>query len=209
MLTTELIPARDGNSRRLMVVLHGLGDSMEGYRWLPHELNLPWLNYLLVNAPDDYFGGFAWYEFPGDASAGIERSTAMLFELLDARRARGFPTEHTMLFGFSQGSLMTVEVGLRYPHRFAGLVGISGYVHEPAALLAEMSAVARDQRLLITHGLSDPLIPFALVREQVNELKAEGLHIEWHQFPKAHTIMGETELAVIREFVVKQLEPGK
>jgi len=209
VLTTELIPARDGNSRRLMVVLHGLGDSMEGYRWLPHELNLPWLNYLLVNAPDDYFGGFAWYEFPGDASAGIERSTAMLFELLDARRARGFPTEHTMLFGFSQGSLMTVEVGLRYPHRFAGLVGISGYVHEPAALLAEMSAVARDQRLLITHGLSDPLIPFALVREQVNELKAEGLHIEWHQFPKAHTIMGETELAVIREFVVKQLEPGK
>ncbi len=82
-------------------------------------------------------------------------------------------------------------------------------MHEPGALLAEMSAVARDQRLLITHGLSDPLIPFALVREQINELKAEGLHIEWHEFPKAHTIMGETELAVIREFVVKRFETGK
>jgi phospholipase/carboxylesterase len=204
VLTTELIPARDRDSRRLMIVLHGLGDSMEGYRWLPQELNLPWLNVLLVNAPDDYFGGFAWYEFPGDASSGIERSTALLFELLDAQRERGFATEKTMLFGFSQGCLMTVEVGLRYPHRFAGLVGISGYVHEPEALLAEMSPVAREQRLLITHGLADPLIPFALVREQTNELKAEGLHIEWHEFPKAHTIMGETELAVIREFVVRQ-----
>ncbi len=186
-----------------MLVLHGLGDSMEGYRWLPPALNLPWMNYLLVNAPDDYFGGFAWYEFPGDASAGVERSTAMLFELLDAQRERGFPTERTVMFGFSQGCLMTIEAGLRYPHRFAGLVGISGYVHEPEALIEEMSPHAREQRLLITHGLADPLIPFALVREQINELKAEGLNIEWHEFPKEHTIMGDTELDVIRDFVVK------
>jgi len=203
VLTHELIPARDKSARRLMVVLHGLGDSMEGYRWLPPALDLPLMNYLLVNAPDDYFGGYSWYEFQGDAGAGIKRSTAMLIELLDAQCACGFPTEQTMLFGFSQGCLMTIEVGLRYPHKFAGLVGISGHVHEPEALLAEMSPVAREQRLLITHGLSDPLIPFALVREQVNELKAEGLQIEWHEFPKAHNIMGETELAVIRDFVMK------
>ena len=54
MLTTELMPAAQRDSRRLMVVLHGLGDSMEGYRWLPSALRLPWLNYLLVNAPDEY-----------------------------------------------------------------------------------------------------------------------------------------------------------
>lgn len=186
-----------------MLVLHGLGDSMEGYRWLPPALNLPWMNYLLVNAPDDYFGGYSWFEFPGDASADIERSAAMLFELLDTQCARGFATEQTTLFGFSQGCLMTVEVGLRYPHRFAGLVGISGYVHEPEALVAEMSPAARAQRLLITHGLADPLIPFALVREQINELKAEGLNIEWHEFPKAHTIMGDAELDVIRDFIAR------
>ena len=57
MLVTELVPAREPDSRRLMVVLHGLGDSMDGYRWMPQELDLPWLNYLLVNAPDDYYGG--------------------------------------------------------------------------------------------------------------------------------------------------------
>ena len=37
MLTHELIPAADKDSKWLMVVLHGLGDSMEGYRWLPIE----------------------------------------------------------------------------------------------------------------------------------------------------------------------------
>ena len=106
-----------------------------------------------------------------------------------------------MLFGFSQGCLMTIEVGLRYPHLFAGLVGISGYVHQPERLLQELSPVALQQRFLITHGTDDPLIPFGPVREQVNRLIAAGIQIEWHEFAKAHTIAGEEELAVIRDFV--------
>jgi len=201
MLETDLVPAQEKDSRRLMVVLHGLGDSMEGYRWLPAALGLPGLHYLLVNGPDPYFGGYAWYDFSGDAGTGVERSRALLFELLDDQRKRGWPTEQTILFGFSQGCLMTIEIGLRYPHRFAGLVGISGYVHEPGRLIRELSPVALQQRFLITHGREDPLIPFAAVREQINLLKAEGIQIEWHEFVKAHTIAGEQELAVIREFV--------
>ena len=201
MLVTDLMPAQMKSSPCLMIVLHGLGDSIEGYRWLPPALGLPWLNYLLVNAPDQYFGGYAWYDFSGDAGTGVERSRALLFELLDEQRTRGWRADQTMLFGFSQGCLMTIEVGLRYPHLFAGLVGISGYVHEPQRLLLELSPVARQQRLLVTHGLDDPLIPFGPVREQVNLLKAEGIHIEWHEFVKGHTIAGEQELAAVRSFV--------
>jgi phospholipase/carboxylesterase len=200
MLDTELVPALETNSHCLMVVLHGLGDSIEGYRWLPPTLRLPWLNYLLVNAPDPYFGGFAWYDFSGDAGTGVERSRALLFELLDSQRKRGWPTEQTMLFGFSQGCLMTIELGLRYPNRFAGLVGISGYVHEPERLLQELSPVALQQRFLITHGTEDPLIPFPDVREQIDLLKANGSQIKWHEIRKAHTI-AEEELSLIRDFV--------
>ena len=96
---------------------------------------------------------------------------------------------------------MSIEVGLRYPHRFAGIVGISGYVCEPEKLVLELSPVALQQRLLITHGTQDPLLPFADVREQVNILKAAGLKIQFHELLKAHTIHGEEELDLIREFV--------
>src|SRR6266540_6238905 len=119
MLHHELIPARDKNSRRLMVMLHGLGDSIEGYRWLPEVMRLPWLNYLLVNAPDEYYGGFAWYDFARDLLPGVKRSRKLLFDLLDGLRAQGYPSELTTLGGFSRGCLMSVEVGLRYPHRLA------------------------------------------------------------------------------------------
>lgn len=201
MLTTELVPALEKDSQWLMIVLHGLGDSMDGYRWLPEALDLPWLNYLLVNAPDEYFGGYSWYDHAGDAAPGVQRSTRLLFELLDTQREHGFPTEQTVLFGFSQGCLMTIEVGLRYPHRFAGLVGISGHVHDPERLHREKSVVAGEQRLLLTHGQFDPLIPIVPVRGQVQFLRQAGLHIEWREFAKEHTIAGEAELAVIRAFV--------
>jgi phospholipase/carboxylesterase len=199
MLHSELIPAAEKSSR-LMVMLHGLGDSIEGYRWFPEAMNLPWLNYLFVNAPDEYYGGWSWFDLI-DIAPGVQRSRKLLFELLDDLRARGFSTEQTTLGGFSQGCLMAVEVGLRYPHRFAGVVGISGWVCEPAKTLKELSPVALQQRLLMTHGASDPIIPIEKVRTQIPLLKAAGIKVEWLEFPKAHTIHGEIELAVIREFV--------
>jgi phospholipase/carboxylesterase len=199
MLHSELIPAAEKSSR-LMVMLHGLGDSIEGYRWFPEAMNLPWLNYLLVNAPDEYYGGWSWFDL-NDIAPGVQRSRKLLFELLDDLRAKGFLTEQITLGGFSQGCLMAVEAGLRYPHRFAGVVGISGWVCESAKLLKELSPVALQQRLLMTHGASDPIIPIEKVRTQIPLLKAAGIKIEWLEFPKAHTIHGEVELAVIREFV--------
>jgi phospholipase/carboxylesterase len=199
MLHTELIPAAEKSSR-LMVMLHGLGDSIEGYRWWPEAMGLPWMNYLLVNAPDEYYGGWSWFDLQ-DHAPGVQRSRKLLFNLLDDLRAKKFPAEEITLGGFSQGCLMTIDVGLRYPHKFAGLVGISGWVFELEKTVKELSPVARRQRLLMTHGAGDPIVPIEKVRPQIPPLKAAGINVEWREFPKAHTIHGETELAVIRNFV--------
>lgn len=206
MLRPEFIPAAKAGAPGLLVALHGLGDSSAGYRWLPQALQLPWMSYLLVNAPDPYFGGYSWYDFAGEPGPGIERSRRLLLDLLETQRQQGWAPERTVLLGFSQGCLMTVDVGFRHPHRLAGLVGISGYVHEPEVLLQERSPVSAQQRMLFTHGTLDPLIPHGAVREQVRQLQSAGLSIEWREFPKAHTIIDE-ELDVIRSFV-RQACPG-
>jgi phospholipase/carboxylesterase len=201
MLHGEFIPATEKNSRRLMVMLHGLGDSIEGYRWMPQALDLPWLNFLLINAPDDYFGGFSWFDYPDNMGPGILRSRKLLFALLDDLQKKGYQPQDITLGGFSQGGLMAVDAGLRYPHHLAGLADISGWVYEIENLLKELSPVAREQRLLINHGPFDPLIPFDEVKKQAQTLKVSGLNVEWHEFPKAHTIYGHEEIGVIREFV--------
>jgi phospholipase/carboxylesterase len=184
-----------------MLVLHGLGDSLGGYRWLPEAMGLPWLSYRLVNAPDHYFGGYSWYDFAGDVETGVRRSRRLLQGLLAECEREGHPAERTFLFGFSQGGLMTLDVGLRHERVLAGCVAVSGYVHDPEGLLRELSPVARQQRVLATHGTWDPLIPIGPVRQQIGRLRGAGLAIEWREFPKEHTIAGEEELGVIRGFV--------
>lgn len=208
-LQSVFIPAADARSRQLWVMLHGLGDSLEGFRWMPEAFQLPGVNYLLVNAPDEYYGGYSWYDYEGDMQPGVARSRRLLFQLLDAQRAAGFPAEQTILGGFSQGCLMSLDVAARYPHRLAGVVGISGYVCEPETLVKELSPVAREQKFLITHGTYDPLLPIAKVRAQVQQLQQAGLQIEWHEFAKEHTIAGQAEVDVIRKFVQTCLGAGK
>jgi len=201
MLYSELIPAGEPGSRHLLIMLHGLGDSIEGYRWLPEAMRLPWLNYLLVNAPDEYYGGYSWFDFQGDMTPGVLRSRKLLFDLLDEKRNAGFPTEQTTLGGFSQGCLMTLDVGLRYPRRLAGLIGISGWMYELQSTLSNLAPVAQEQRILMTHGTYDPVVLFQRTRQQVERAKAVGLQIEWHEFMKPHTIAGEEEMRVIRKFI--------
>jgi phospholipase/carboxylesterase len=203
MLDSELVSAAEAHpdgTRPLMVVLHGLGDSVDGWRWFPEAMNLPWLNYLLVNAPDDYFGGFSWFDLD-NMDPGVRRSRKLLSALLDDLTARGFPAEQITLGGFSQGCLMAIDTSLRYPHRLAGIVGISGWIYEPDKLLQEFSPVAHVQRLLLTHGTLDPMIPIGKVRPQIPPLQAAGLRIEWREFAKEHTVAGEEEISVIRNFV--------
>src|SRR5688572_33004399 len=102
MLKRELIKgARDG-SRDLVIALYGLGDSIAGYRFLPCVLQIESVNVMLVNAPDDYYGGFSWYDFAGEPGPGVERSYKLLGSLLADCEREGFPADRTILFGFSQ-----------------------------------------------------------------------------------------------------------
>lgn len=208
MLHYEEIAAAESGSDHWMLVLHGLGDSIEGYRWLPSILNLPWLNYALVNAPDDYFGGYSWYDIQGDAHTGIVRSRQLLFELFDHFGSLGREPKKTFLFGFSQGCLMTWEIGMRYPQPLAGCVGISGYLHQAETLRQEACPEAQTREFLVTHGSHDPLIPLAPVKAEVQTMQQKGVRVEWHEFAKEHTIAGHEEIDIIRQFVVENRQPA-
>jgi phospholipase/carboxylesterase len=197
-LKAEMVRAQQADSRRLMIVLHGLGDSAAGYEWLPAAMNLPWLNYLLVNAPHPYEGGYSWFNSQND----IKSSRELLGTFLDEKRSAGWPTEQTMLFGYSQGCNLAWQLGLHYPHRFAGIVGINGFVNDLPAASVSLSPISRQQRYLVTHGTEDPVIPLAPSAEQVQQLKKAGLNIDWREFKRAHTIAGIEEIDVIREFTV-------
>ncbi len=193
------VPAREPSSR-LAIVLHGLGDSLEGFRFLPDLFGLPRLNYLLLNAPEPYYIGYAWFDLE-DPAPGILAGRALLRGLFAELVEQGWPSRDLLLFGFSQGCLMSIDFGLRYEHPLAGIVGISGYAAFLDRLDAELHPQALRQAWLITHGDEDELLPIARTRGQIERLKAAGVPVEWHEFSKGHTLDPDLELPLIREWI--------
>ena len=62
-----------------------------------------------------------------DVRASAEALRGLLAHLEEAHR---IPAERLFIMGFSQGCLMTLELGLTHHRRFAGLIGISGWVFD-------------------------------------------------------------------------------
>jgi phospholipase/carboxylesterase len=193
-----LAPAPAG---RLMVVLHGLGNSAEGFLWIQGAFAIDSLDYLLLNAPSPYYIGYSWYDLPPNQAPGIARSRKVLHEVFSRVEQEGYKPERTFLFGFSQGCLMTLEFGARYDRRLAGYIGISGYSTDPQALLAEMNPDANHADWLITHGTQDEVLPVTTTRAQMRFFNDRGFRIDYREYPKPHMIDMQQELPQIREWL--------
>jgi phospholipase/carboxylesterase len=206
----EVVPPDAPPDLPLVVTLHGRGASADDLAPLAPEIDATHYRYIFPNGrlPVDLGGwmGFAWYNV-GNQAADLPSSRAAAEALLrELWAGSGLGPAQTVLLGFSQGAVLTLDVGLRSPERFAGLVAMSGYLFEDAALPAALAA-ARDQRVLIVHGVHDPVLPIDRGRAARAVLEAAGLQPEYHEFPMGHEVSAAS-LAVVRDFVHAVLPPA-
>jgi phospholipase/carboxylesterase len=204
-LKYDFRPARSP-SNQLVVVLHGRGDSYEGFLWLQDALGIDSLDYLLLNAPMPYYTGFSWYELPPDQLPGINESRRLLKEVFAETERHGYPPKSTYLFGFSQGCLLTLEFGARHHQRLGGYIGISGYCHDTAALLQELNPEVNQGDWLVTHGTEDDVLSVATTRPQIQVLNDAGFKIDYREYAKSHTIDPDRELPDIRDWLNARIE---
>ncbi|MBU1216846.1 serine esterase [bacterium] len=187
-------------SKKLMIVLHGRGDSSEGFTGLPEFLNIESMNYILFDAPFEYYTGFSWYQLPPNQLPGIEYSSKLLTEVLDTLFENDFNAHESFLFGFSQGSLLTFEFGSRYHKVLSGYIAISGYIYDEVKLLEEMNRDVKNARWLCTHGTYDNVLAFESSKKQVQTLQNAGFDVEFRAYEKDHSLDRE-ELAMISEWI--------
>ncbi|MDX1918290.1 MAG: PHB depolymerase family esterase [Candidatus Caenarcaniphilales bacterium] len=197
------LPAKDQNSKKLMLVMHGLGDSALGYTWLLKELQIPELSYWLVNAPTRYYEGYSWYDIEGEQGMGIKASRDLLVQALSELNHGGWSAQDIILFGFSQGCVMAYTLGLTYPEVFAGICGVSGYIYWGQDF--HLSPVAADQNWLITHGTEDQVIPPQLAKSSQKLLDEFGVPLQIEYFDKGHTIDFEREFPRLKSWIEERL----
>ncbi len=198
-LENQFIPAKVP-SKKLMIILHGRGDSSDGFLGLPPFLALDDMNYILFDAPFEYFSGYSWYQLPPDQLPGIEYSSKLLTRDLDALFESQFNAEESFLFGFSQGALLTFEFGARYHKTLAGYIAISGYIYDAKKILEDRNKEVNQNNWLCTHGTQDPVLPFETSKAQVKVLQDGGFNVEFKSYEKDHSI-DRDELSMIAEWI--------
>lgn len=194
-------------SEKLMIVLHGRGDSIRPFYSFREELNLPGMNYLLLNAPKRFLDGWTWYGEPPYQKAGVLRIREKMFELLADLEAQGWKSENIFFFGFSQGCLVSADVAMHYPKKLGGVVGISGYFHFFPRWKENLTEASRKTPWLFTHGRQDDVLKIEDTKFGVQKLKAAGMKVNWIELDKEH-VLEDQEYPLIRSWLRTKLKPS-
>jgi phospholipase/carboxylesterase len=178
-------PAAGGAPRQLVILLHGLGadgNDLIGLApyWAPL---LPEAEFLAPDAPfpcDMAPFGRQWFSLQDRSSvsilAGVRAAAPILDAFIDdALEGRNLEESRLALVGFSQGTMMSLYVGLRRAKALAGIVGFSGALIGSETLPQDIRS--RPPVLLI-HGDSDEIVPFQALALAEQGLKAAGVRVE-------------------------------
>jgi phospholipase/carboxylesterase len=179
-----------GETTSVVVLLHGYGADGADLLGLADPLgpHMPDTLFVAPDAPERCKNnpfGYQWFPIPwldGSSQEAAEASQDVSSDLLDRflddlLAEEGLRPSQMILFGFSQGTMMSLHVAPRRPDPVAGVVGFSGRLLVPERLEAE--AVAKPPILLV-HGDADDVVPIASLREAGDTLTRAGFETYGH-----------------------------
>jgi phospholipase/carboxylesterase len=184
---------RSGKATSLVVFLHGYGadgnDLIDiGRAWQPLLPNTAFVSPHAPRPCGQSPMGREWFPLtfrdPGERWRGVNEAAPILDAFLDAELGRrNLPPSALALVGFSQGTMMSLHVGLRRATPLAAIVGYSGMLVIPE-IEADMDKFAAEIRsrppVLLVHGDQDPLIPVAALFHAAQGLAALDVPTQWH-----------------------------
>jgi phospholipase/carboxylesterase len=140
--------------------------------------------------------GYGWYEMrrlgsqpdPDKVDAAVDQ----LREFLDEASAR-YPVDprKVVVAGFSQGGMMAYSLAMRWPERFAALVGIGTAF--PERLASQVTNHEAVQRLptMVQHGRADQAIDMARARKSVEELRELKVPLVFREYDCGHEVAAD------------------
>lgn len=208
-----------GQAESCVIWLHGLGDSGAGFAPVVSMLDLPEnhkIRFIFPHAPEQAVtinGGFvmrAWYDIKSidlldraDMS-GVEESEVLVKDIIQDQIYAGIPADKIVLAGFSQGGVMSLFTGLRYPEKLAGIMALSCYLPQGDALPAEVHEANKQTPVLQHHGEQDPVVPISAGKMANKALVGAGYEVEWKSFSMPHSVLPQ-QLTEIGQWLRKQL----
>jgi phospholipase/carboxylesterase len=192
-----------GTPRAVVVWLHGLGDSGNGFAPIVPELHMPaelGVRFVFPHAPvrpvtiNNGMQMRAWYDilsmdFNSRAdSQGVLESAALVEALIEAEIAKGVPANKIVLVGFSQGGVIALHLGTRYSKQLAGIMSLSSYMAMPETLSQQAHAANKTTPIFVGHGQQDDVVPMFLGHAASQTLQSNGYSVSWHEYRMQHNV---------------------
>lgn len=196
----------DEHPTAAVIWMHGLGADGSDFVPIVRELNLtacPGIRFIFPNAdsiPVTINGGYvmpAWYDILGmdlvrkEDEAGLRKSQQQIEALIQREIDRGISADKIILAGFSQGCAMTLQTGLRFSHKLAGLMCLSGYLPLQGSVSVEHHAANKATPIFMAHGRGDGVVTIDRAEKSRDFLLELGYNIEWHEYLMQHSVCEE------------------
>lgn len=199
--TVELQPSKE--HRYSVIWLHGLGADGHDFEDIARELHLDanaHIRFIFPNAPvqaitvNHGMAMRAWYDLVSTHLEnradinGIYLSASLVKQLIEREKQAGIAAEHILLAGFSQGGVIALHLGLRYPEKLAGIVALSTYLPTLKQLNTEASSVAKQLPIFMAHGILDSIVEIEEGKSVYDSLHQQGYNIQWHDYVMEHSV---------------------
>ena len=187
-LDSIIIKPEDGvEIKQAVILLHGYGGdgqdiSMLTLNWKRH---MPNTVFICPNAHETCTinpSGFQWFDLTKDDSSYILDQSIKAEEKIkvfinEIKQEFNLKNNQICLSGFSQGCMISINIGLTSEKPFNSIVGFSGKIIEPNNLKSRRK---NSTSILLIHGDQDDIVPPTYLLEAKDFLLRENINVETH-----------------------------
>ncbi|WP_419794962.1 phospholipase [Pseudomonas palleroniana] len=202
----------EARNQPLVIFLHGFGSNEEDLFGIKDALPSTW-TYLSVRAPMPVDpSGYRWFaRKPGDGdydgeTADLQRSARLIEDFVTQATAKYHTqSDRVFLVGFSQGAIMSYEVGLRKPGLVRGIAALSGSVLPVLKAELKPDAALDKLAIFIGHGTLDQALPYTAATRANDVLLGLGLKPEFHGYMGMPHTVSEAEIQDLKAWLEQSL----
>lgn len=180
-----------------IIMLHGYGSNEDDLFSFAPELPKKYA-ILALKAPLSLQGmGNAWYTIHFDTTDNTKfnnieeavKARELIVETIDdAIESYNLDPENITLLGFSQGTILSLAVGLSYPEKIKRIVALSGYLAEDMLVDRYKEKDYSHLDLFQSHGTEDAIIPVQWARNAQESLSQLQIKSVYKEYPIGHGV---------------------
>ena len=181
-----------GKDDSLVIFLHGYGADGADLLGLANPLSqhLPDTAFVAPDAPEACRAnpfGFQWFPVPwidgstpAEMGLGLESSREKMNAFLDQIETDlNFAPQKTVIVGFSQGTMMSLDVIPNREKLYAGIIGFSGRLMEEDRIVNKKNTPP----IQLIHGDADEMVAYDSMAKAADALIANGFSVDTHTSP--------------------------